>query len=165
MYQITKQKYLLPPELEALKAMLSRDMSRNGLMFKAYLKTGARAEELLATTKADISADSIYIHGLKHSYDREIPVDPKFAADLISLAPNGGRIFDISYSRLVQLWAFYRPVEKSVKSLRHTFAVELYKKTRDIRLVQMALGHKNINNTLVYAALVDGQEKLREALR
>lgn len=165
MYQITKQKYLLPSELEYLNARLTKDTSRDALMIKLALKTGARAQELLNIKAKDLSTDSVYIYGLKGSFDREIPIDPSFVKQLKNLETGpDGRLFPISYSRLVAIWQDWRPAKKSFKATRHTFAVELYKKTRDIRLVQMALGHKSINNTLVYAALVDGQEKLREAL-
>lgn len=134
-------------------------------MIKTYLKTGARARELLLTKEADITSEGIYIHALKNSNDREIPLQKEDIYLLKQLPTVDGLIFPISYSRAVQLWHYYRPVQtKSLKCTRHTFAVELYKKTKDIRLVQYALGHRNINNTLVYAALVDGQEKLKAAL-
>lgn len=163
MYQITKQKYLLPDELAYLMKRL--DKTRDGLMIKLALKTGARAQELLNIKATDLSVDSVFIHGLKGSFDREIPIDKNFVKDLLALEHGPkGELFDITYPRLVQIWETWRPAKKPFKATRHTFAVELYKDTRDIRLVQLALGHKSINNTLVYAALVDGQEKLREAL-
>ena len=39
--------------------------------------------------------------------------------------------------------------------LRHYYATMLYHKTKDILLVKEKLGHRNINNTLVYTHLVD----------
>lgn len=47
--------------------------------------------------------------------------------------------------------------------LRHTFATRLYKSTKDIRLVQKALGHASIETTMIYTHLVD--QDLEEALR
>ena len=73
-------------------------------------------------------------------------------------------LFPISYPRLVQIWQHYRPVHKKFHSLRHTFAIELYKKTKDIRLLQMALGHRNIANTMIYADYVYSQTELRRLL-
>jgi len=45
----------------------------------------------------------------------------------------------------------------SFKTSRHWKATMLYAKTKDILLVMRTLGHKNINNTLVYTHLVDFQ--------
>ncbi|MCC6738936.1 MAG: tyrosine-type recombinase/integrase [Planctomycetia bacterium] len=41
--------------------------------------------------------------------------------------------------------------------LRHTFATALYRKTKDILLVQRALDHRSIASTLVYARVADEQ--------
>lgn len=46
-------------------------------------------------------------------------------------------------------------IDVSTHSLRHTFAIRLYKRTKDIRIVQWALGHSSINSTLIYVAIVD----------
>jgi integrase/recombinase XerC len=39
----------------------------------------------------------------------------------------------------------------SPHTLRHTFAIDLYSRTRDIFAVQRALGHRSIGATAVYA--------------
>ena len=43
--------------------------------------------------------------------------------------------------------------------LRHFYATMLYHKTKDILLVKEKLGHRNINNTLVYTHLVSFSEE------
>jgi integrase len=83
---------------------------------------------------------------------------------LESILPASGRIFPISYQRLYQIWDHWKPCKKKLHSLRHTFAIELYRRTRDLRLVQMALGHKSINNTMVYADYIYTQEELKKLL-
>lgn len=40
---------------------------------------------------------------------------------------------------------------KSVHALRHSYAVQLYRKQRDLRAVQKQLGHANIQTTQIYA--------------
>jgi integrase/recombinase XerC len=50
----------------------------------------------------------------------------------------------------------------TVHSLRHTFAMNLYRKTGDLRLVQTALGHKRITTTEIYARVDD--RRLKRAL-
>lgn len=44
---------------------------------------------------------------------------------------------------------------KSVHALRHSYAVELYSKGRDLRTVQKQLRHVSIQSTLVYADVTD----------
>jgi len=40
-------------------------------------------------------------------------------------------------------------------SLRHTFAMRVYARTKDLLLVKKLLGHRSINSTLVYAEALD----------
>lgn len=56
-------------------------------------------------------------------------------------------------------------IEKAVSphTLRHTFATELLRETRNIRLVQKALGHASLQTTQIYTHIVD--EELEDALR
>jgi site-specific recombinase XerD len=44
---------------------------------------------------------------------------------------------------------------KSVHALRHSYAVELYSKGKDLRVVQKQLRHVSIQSTLVYADVTD----------
>ena len=170
-YSLNKNKYLLDFEFEKLQEILStfetRD-PRNVLMLRLALATGARATELLNISKLDIDAKSksVSIYGIKGSNDREIPLENKLFQSLQSYANQvpGEKIFAITYPRLVQVWLNYRPVQKSFHALRHTFAIRLYKKTRDIRLLQFALGHRNIANTMIYADYVYSQEELRRLI-
>lgn len=48
-------------------------------------------------------------------------------------------------------------------TLRHSFATDLYRETKDIRLTQKALGHANLATTQIYTHLVD--EDLEAALK
>lgn len=170
-YQLNKNKYLLPPESERLRKILTdfelKD-PRNCLLISVALRTGARAQEVLNIQRNDLNTydESIFIRGLKNSNDREIPIHSQVFERLYRFAEKEGgtRVFDISYNRLYQVWEMYRPVPKKFHSLRHTFAIELYQKTKDIRLVQVALGHRNIANTMVYANYVYSQQELRKLI-
>jgi integrase/recombinase XerD len=42
-------------------------------------------------------------------------------------------------------------------TLRHTFATNLYAKTKNIVLTQKALGHSDVSTTMIYTHLVDGE--------
>jgi integrase len=170
-YSLNKNKYLLDFEYDKLQDILNtfevRD-PRNVLMLRLALSSGARATELLNIKKTDldVKSKSVSIYGIKGSNDREIPLENKLFTGIYNYAQKteGERLFEITYPRLVQIWLNYRPVQKSFHALRHTFAIRLYKKTRDIRLLQFALGHRNIANTMIYADYVYSQEELRRLI-
>jgi integrase len=47
----------------------------------------------------------------------------------------------------------------SPHTFRHTFATDLYQKTKDIELVRQALGHESIETTMIYTHLVNDDVK------
>jgi len=51
---------------------------------------------------------------------------------------------------------------KSVHSLRHSYATELYKNSKDLRAVQKQLGHASIVTTMIYADVT--KEDIKEHL-
>ncbi len=170
-YSLNKTKYLLEPEAQKLEELLGHYIhtdTRNCLLLMLALKTGGRAQEILNLVKNDINAveETIFIRGIKGSRDREIPLPGPIFRKLQSYVGTveSERIFPITYNRLLQIWQFYRPTPKKFHSLRHTFAIRLYKKTKDIRLVQLALGHRNIMNTMVYADYLYSQQELRKLI-
>jgi len=165
MTPLTRDKFLSPLEFAHLKAFVeTNEPNRDQLLIQLAIRTGARASELLAIKRSDLDHDAraIYIKGLKGSRDRLMPLSAQLF-EKISALP-GERPFNISYSRLHQIWDLYSPNRKKFHSIRHTFAVELYKRTRDILLVQLALGHKDLRNTMVYVDFVYSQEELRKLL-
>lgn len=170
-YSLNKNKYLLPPEVERLKKIITdyEDKDpRNCLLIGLALRTGARAQELLNLTMGDLNTydESVFIRGIKNSNDRELPLHADFFQRLHRFAgkQDGRHLFPISYNRLYQIWELYRPTPKKFHALRHTFAIELYQKTKDLRLVQVALGHRNITNTMIYADYVYSQQELRKLI-
>ena len=175
-YALNKNKYLLDPEADELERLLKIHLEqdpRNCLLLYLALYTGARAQELLNLRRSDLNAydQSVFIRGLKGSNDREIPLYPwlfdrctRHLVSSTSSTTDSRELFGISYSRLRQIWDFYRPVPKKFHALRHTFAIRLFKKTKDLRLVQVALGHRNITNTMVYADYVYSQQELRRLI-
>lgn len=170
-YALNKNKYLLDPEVQHLEKILNEFLlqdERDCLILLVALRTGARAQEILNLTKADLNVydETVFIRGIKGSNDREIPLPSPLFKRLqgFALKQQGNAIFAISYNRLRQIWEHYRPVHKKLHSLRHTFAIRLYQKTKDIRLVQFALGHRNITNTMIYADYAYSQQELRKLI-
>jgi len=168
--QLHSGKFLSEPEADHLESVLLRKLDsgeeRNALMLLIAMRTGARAGELLAIKKSDFqyNARHVFIRGSKGSNDREVPMPDwlckKIQAYVHRLPTE--RLFDISYERLTQIWYDFRPVKKRFHSLRHTFALRAYIQTKDIRLVQMALGHRSILNTLIYIDYVHRTSELKK---
>lgn len=168
-YALNKNKYLLSPERDRLEKLLRGHLDsdhRNAVVLLLALHTGARAQELLNLRREDVNVydEAIYIRGLKGSNDREIPLPSWLFREVQKLRTESDLLFPISYNRLRQIWVLYRPVHKSFHALRHTFAIHLYQKTKDIRLVQVALGHRSITNTMIYADYVYSRDELRKLI-
>lgn len=174
-YSITSQKILSFEELDQLERLCRKNLDardrRDALLILIAIKTGGRASEILNVRVRHFSRylGTLFLIGMKGSNDREIPL-PDFLVREIeryikikNLKPDD-RIFNFSYHRLYQIWEFYRPVKKKFHSIRHTFAIDVYRKTRDIKLVQMVLGHRSIMNTMVYLDFVYSQDEMRKIL-
>lgn len=168
--ELTKDKFLNDEEISHLEALIERNDDRDSLLIALGLYTGGRAQEILNIKKKDLNFHdrSVLIHGLKNSRNREIPLSRKLFSRLAVFVENKQQddlVFDISYERLNQIWQNYRPgSRKTFHSLRHTFALNLYKKCKDIRLVQTAMGHKSINSTMVYQTYFHTVSELRKAM-
>lgn len=169
--EFNKNKYLLEHEVQRLEQILKESINifpRDCLLLLLALKTGARAKEILNLRVPDLNEfdQTIFFRGVKNSNDRELPIPPRLFRRLMKYVrrQQQQQIFDVSYSRFRQIWEHYRPVHKKLHALRHTFAIELYKKTRDLRLVQVALGHHSINNTMIYANYIYSQEELKKLI-
>lgn len=168
-YQINQTKFLTELEIEKLESIIKRASKPiHRLIIEVALKTGARATEVIRLRVSDLNHHdrTLFIRGIKGSNDREIPLSDDLYRRLNAYAKTlkGERLFPISYQGFVFIWKTYRPVKKKLHSLRHTFAIELYKRHRDLRLVQVALGHRNIQNTMVYAEYHYAATELRKLI-
>jgi site-specific recombinase XerD len=152
---------------------------RDCALFAFLLQTGVRLGSAIALNVSDINfgqrtaeingkggtRQSIYLTArtrrLLRSYIRTWCLTPD---DPIFPSRSGGHLS----SRQVQLrfkhWLDKAGVTRhlTVHSLRHTFAMNLYRSTGDLRLVQTALGHRHISTTEIYARVED--KALRRAL-
>lgn len=165
------RKFLSQAEVEHLDSLLrSRldDSPRDTTMLLLALYSGARASELLAVEWRDINTDNgeVFIKTLKGGRPRPVVV-PKFLrvalARLRELSPE--RPFPISYNRLGEIWREWRPVDKPFHSLRHTFAMQVLRKTGNVHFVQRTLGHRSINSTMVYLDYEYTSTEFRKMMR
>ncbi len=161
---------------------------RNKVMYRLMLNTGLRVSEVTALRWNNIDFDSnkLMVREGKGAKDRTLWISEDISEDLREwrdrqaeeLGERSKYVFTTmregkSGHRLSiqQVWETLKTyvrkagIEKNVSphTLRHTFATDLYRETKDIRLVQKALGHSDLSTTMIYTHIVD--DELEEALK
>ena len=131
-------------------------------------ETGMRcgeASDLLKWTDIDLEERSIRITPEKGSNPRILPISIKLVDMLKEMPKETKTIFGVSSDRIRHNFGLQRRrVASKIKNPRiqqitfHTFrhwkATMEYRKTRDILHVKEILGHKSLNNTMLYTQLI-----------
>jgi len=155
---------------------------RNLCLLRLMLNTGLRASEVLNLKIRDIdwSSGNLMVRQGKGKKDRTLWVGEEDLAllklwmarktrlpesELLFPNRNGKRIMSRYLRCMVKRLAMKAGISKDVHphTLRHTFATDLLRQTKNLRLTQKALGHSQISSTIVYTHIVD--EELEEALK
>lgn len=164
---LTENKFLTDQELDQLLATCEKHQGRDSIILRFTLFTGARGCEVRKVRKLDLAKCAVAIHGAKGSNNRVVPLPAKFFKELSDYARDMGDddlLFPVAERTLRWIWEQYRPNrKKGIHCLRHSFGVRLYLNCEDIHAVKTALGHKNIQNTMVYLDFIEGQRKLKRA--
>jgi integrase len=128
-------------------------------------ETGADPGELAAVESTDINKEARTItlnHPVEGHRPRVLTVSQELINRLEPLMKKSGRLFDgeqlrraFLYKRRIMVRKLSNPrVQKITFTMfRHWFATMEYHRTKDILHVQRLLGHKNIQNTLIYIDL------------
>lgn len=130
------------------------------------LHTGFRMSTLLNLKWSDIQDGVIFYHVKDNTYEHGRPrakkITPSMQEVLNSIPKASTYIFTYNGERIKSVKkAWKRAVEraglpyKSFHSIRHTHGTWLYAYTKDIKLVQKSLDHKNQETTLRYVHAVD----------
>ena len=155
---------------------------RNLCLLRLMLNTGLRASEVLKVKTRDIdwSSGKLMVRQGKGKKVRSLWVGEEDLALLqlwvakkarlpesewLFTSCKGKLIFSRYLRCMVKRLATKAGVSKDVHPhlLRHTFATDLYRQTKNLRLTQKALGHSNISSTIIYTHIVD--DELEEALK
>ncbi len=152
---------------------------RDLAMIRLMLNAGLRASEVLNISVNDVdwtSGKLIVKHG-KGRKDRIVWIneeDLEIARKWKEIKPKnsllfttlkGNEIYDRYLRAMVKRRAKIAGITKDVHPhlLRHTFATDLLRSTKNIRLVQKALGHASLSSTMIYTHVYD--EELETALK
>ncbi len=147
---------------------------RNFCMFSLFLNLGLRVNEAISLKVNDIDwlSGKLTVRNGKGGRDRILwlsEIDLEYLQQWRSIRPpgssylfctlSGGRLSDRYVRDMVKRYARRAGIEKDIHphTLRHTFATDLLRDTRNIRLVQRALGHVSIANTMIYTHIVDDE--------
>jgi integrase/recombinase XerD len=141
-------------------------------MMTLMLNAGLRASEVLHLRGRDIdwTSGQLMVREGKGKKDRSLWLsEPDLdllrawksrrpvAGELLFTTLRGTPIKDRDLRAMVKRRARKAGIIKDVHPhmLRHTFATDLYRVTKDIRLVQKTLGHADLSTTMIYTHLVD----------
>lgn len=147
---------------------------RDRCMLQLMLNAGLRAAEVLALSVHDLDwmSGKLTVRQGKGQKDRILWLNenvlealrawrarrPPSPTGLLFTTLKGTHIYSSALRAMVKrrghkAGLYYKDVHPHM--LRHTFATELYRQTKDIRLVQKALGHADVSTTMIYTHLVD----------
>ena len=151
---------------------------RDRALISLLFSTGLRISEALALKRNDLAKDpsqtlELSIIG-KMGYQRTVYVSPEALRVILRYfagrRDNDERVFPIGI-RAVQLMVKRRAKEAGMEKwitphkFRHSLATDLLRQGVDIRYVQEFLGHKSLNNTMVYTHCVnDDLRKIHEKI-
>ncbi len=163
------------------EAKFKTNSDRNKLIIKLIVYTGIRVSEAMNIKHKDITKDEqhfiIRIRGKGNKY-RVVMIKQHLISALLQNVlqtcmcndglvfcnKKGGKLTQAYVSRVVEqilLQAGIRKEKNGTHMLRHTFATLLYKKRKDIVLVQEALGHASLNTSRIYTHF--DSNRLKEA--
>jgi integrase len=160
------------PSKEELGLFISHASPRYSLIYSIMKDTGMRPVEVSAIKVDDIDLEKgiISVQTAKHGQPRIVKLKSQTLGMLkvylqkhhSNLFPRSGVISN-TYGRLRAslVKKLQNPSLRKIRlyDFRHYFATNLYHDTRDLLLVKEKLGHRNIQNTLVYTHLIQVDEE------
>lgn len=168
-------------EIEKLLAQPSKN-SRSGLrnlaIMKIMLNCGLRVSEVskLRPAEIDLGSGKIRIVNGKGGKDRNLRAPDSIletlknwrrvmpASDYFFPTLTGEQIGSRYLQHMVKRYAEKAHIQKNITphSLRHWYATDYYRQTRDIYTLQKILGHESITTTTIYITL--GSEEVEQGM-
>ena len=144
---------------QVLRLIDSIEEPRDKLIVRTIYSTGVRVSELCNMNLEDIDFDehTIKIRG-KGDKTRLVFVDEETLDDILKFVGNRivGPLFigqqgkHISPRAIQHIFKHYAPAGITPHKIRHSYASELYRRSKNLRVVQENLGHTSIKTTEIY---------------
>lgn len=161
---------LAPAEERALYEAIASDPSweayRDGLMVRLMIATGLRVSSVVALNASDLDLAYLRLTAPTKGGRRiTVAVERTLLAALLGLAggregalftsKTGGRLTVRQVQVRLHRWVDLAVLRSHITphALRHTFGTRLYAETKDLRRVQVALGHRSVTTTERYVAV------------
>lgn len=162
-------------QLALLKQFNTRYRSglKNRCMARLMLDLGLRVSEVtgLQPSHLDMTSCTLTVIAGKNSKGRVLSVSAELRdwigkwlevrpeSDWLFPSRHGLRLARQSLHQTIRHYAEKAGIPNAEQvgphTLRHTFATRLYRETKDIRLVQKALGHAQLSTTMIYTFIVE----------
>lgn len=144
---------------------------RNKAMISIMLNMGLRVSEVANLRFYDVSLNNrkLRVVNGKNGKDRDLII-PGYTLELfekwVNIRPesnyffstlNGEKLLIRYLQAMIKRYNEKINLQKNISphSLRHTFATEFYKQTKDIETLRKILGHSNISTTQIYVTLAN----------
>ncbi len=175
-----EQVAVLRATLETERQTGIRKSIRDAMIIELLFGSGLRVSEACALTVGDVhlqgESPAVFVRRGKGGRPRLVPIPMRLASALLEFLAQKvtwGEPLDapqplflgqhgVGFTRfgLTKIWkAMLRSAGLTaswgIHATRHSYAVEIYRRTRDLRLTQRLLGHSSVVTTMVYAALLD----------
>ena len=144
---------------------------RNRAMLSVMLNIGLRVSEVANLKPGNVNLTKgklRVLHG-KYGKDRDLTI-PRYTREMLEqwerLRPTSDYFFStlqgnkllIRYiEAMVERYRKRAKIDKNITphTLRHTFATEFYRQTKDIETLRRILGHSDVSTTQIYITLVN----------
>lgn len=164
------------PTTEQLEMLIAKARPTLAVKLTLSKETGLRPKELCNLKVCDIDLEQrlVYPTTAKHGAPRRLKISTnlreqlKAYIDKLKLAPQdklfrgNTELYSKAHRQMRNNLAekLCKPELRTIRlyDFRHYFATMLYHRTRDILLVKQQLGHKKIENTLIYTQLINLQD-------
>jgi integrase len=161
-YKIQQRIPFIPTETE-IDQLIASSGQRMATLIQTMKETGARISETIRLKWTDLDTEhrTLNITPSKNSNPRLIQISSKLLNMINEMPHNRETIFSTCIKGLRTQYSTARRfasqklqnprlLQITFHTLRHYYATMLYHRTKDIVHVQQQLGHKDIQNTMIY---------------
>lgn len=140
---------------EQINGVLEQLTGDNLLTARLCLMTGARWSEAAKLPRRQLQADRVHFTKTKTGKNRTIQISPEFAEQLHNRETESPLLFpDVDYCAVraaIKRAAPNLPKGQATHVFRHSFASHFMANGGNILILQQILGHRRIQQTMVYA--------------
>jgi integrase len=160
------------PTQEEIEILIANSGPKYALLLSLIRDTGMRPIEVERSTVRwyDLERGSVNVQTAKHGRGRTLELKPQTLAMLKKhIGKNRLGLNDRIFATVKTMRRMLKNIKQrtadklqrpnllriSLYSLRHYFGTMTYHRTKDILYTQRKMGHRNLNNTLIYTHLVN----------